>query len=184
MPDQVSASTAMAESFQKGRQTLNFKYGEFAIFKSNGIRGEHHFADVGKMIELGREVREDIVVDDHFVDVNEIIELGGNRRGNIGKYTMDFYNILLAKNVHYATGLMNFGTRVRSTTTETIVARKAAFFPQRILLWKVRFLSLLFQLLKAVLSRWTFLVPKTRLFANKEFHVVRALKPFHGGLKS
>lgn len=53
MPDQVSASTVMTESFRKEKQTLNFKYGGFAIIKSNGIRGEHHFADVGKMIELG-----------------------------------------------------------------------------------------------------------------------------------
>lgn len=94
-------------------------------------------------------------------------------RSALGKYIMDFYNILLAKKVHYAIGLMNFGIGRRSATSWTIVERKAGFFPQRILLWKARFLSLLFQLVKAVLSLWIFLVPRVVVSDDKESHVFK-----------
>jgi len=53
--------------------------------------------------------------------------------------------------------------------------------PQRASLWQVATITTLFQLVKAVLSLRIFLVTKSRLFDNKEFHVVRAsqrgLKP-------
>jgi hypothetical protein len=58
-------------------------------------------------------------------------------------------------------------------TTGTAVARKVPNLPQRRFLWQVGFLNELIQVVTWALSLWIFLVPKSKLFDNKEFHVVK-----------